>query len=278
MAGIPIERVGLIGLGKMGGPMARHIAHAGYTTTGYDIDPERVAAAAREGARAAQSAAEVARASDLVLIAVGFDAEAEEAIFSDDGLLAGAGDGMIIGIASTIAPSTMQRIIDRATGRAVRFIDCPLMRGEQAAVDGKMLTMVGGDAALFEACRPVMETYADSIFHLGATGAGQVGKMVNNLILWACMSANREGMMLAKGLGVEPEVLREALLASSAQNWVMETRADEHPTPWAEKDMMIVLHEADLLRISLPLCGVVKEVIKQLKIERGYATPRVSQP
>jgi 3-hydroxyisobutyrate dehydrogenase-like beta-hydroxyacid dehydrogenase len=105
-----------------------------------------------------------------------------------------------------------------------------------------------------------------------------LGKMVNNMILWACMSANREAMMLADGLGVDTEKLRGALLASSAGNWSLETRADEAPTPWAEKDMMIVLAEADRLRLPLPLSGVVKEVIKQLKVERGYPTPRAEEP
>ncbi len=276
MADIRIERVGLIGLGKMGGPMARHIAAKGYAVTGFDTSPAMVAAAAAAGTKPARSAAEVARNSDLVLIAVGFDSEVESAIFGEDGILSGVKPGLIVAVASTIAPHTMKRIVERAADRPVRFIDCPLTRGEQAAIDGKMLTMVGGDRALFEACRPVMETYADAIFHLGDVGSGQVGKMVNNLILWACMSANREASMLATALGLDWEPLREALLASSAQNWVMETRADEHPTPWAEKDMMIVLHEADMQRLSLPLSGVVKEVIKQLKIERGYPTPAVS--
>jgi 3-hydroxyisobutyrate dehydrogenase-like beta-hydroxyacid dehydrogenase len=271
-----IERVGLIGLGKMGGPMARHMTKAGFKVTGFDMNKALVDAAAKDGCAAAANAAEVAAASDMVLIAVGFDAEAETAIFAEDGLLAGAKPGLIIAVASTVAPRTMTRIAERAADATVRFIDCPLTRGEQATIDGKMLTMVGGDTELFEACKPVMETYADSIFHLGALGAGQTGKMVNNMILWACMSANREAKLLTEALGVDWEPTREALLASSAQNWVMETRADEHPTPWAEKDMMIALAEADRQRLPLPVAGVVKEAIKLLKIERGYPTPAVT--
>nr|WP_255520294.1 NAD-binding protein [Ramlibacter aurantiacus] len=104
---------------------------------------------------------------------------------------------------------------------------------------------------------------------MGALGAGQIGKLVNNLILWACMSANYEGLKLASALGVEPEALRRVLVQSSASNWSLQTRADEKPVPWAEKDMTIVLKEADLAHVSLPLCGVVKEVIKGFKIERG---------
>ena len=98
--------------------------------------------------------------------------------------------------------------------------------------------------------------------------------MVNNLILWACISANDEGFKLAQKLGVEREALRTALLESSADNWSLETRPEEKPMPWAEKDMTIVLKEADAARLSLPLCGVIKEVIKTVKLERGWPTPK----
>jgi 3-hydroxyisobutyrate dehydrogenase-like beta-hydroxyacid dehydrogenase len=97
--------------------------------------------------------------------------------------------------------------------------------------------------------------------------------MVNNLILWSCISANEEGFKLADKLGVEREVLRAALLESSAGNWSLAMRPEEKPMPWAEKDMAIVLAEADAARLSLPLCGVVKEVIKTVKIERNWPTP-----
>ena len=277
MSDASVKRVGLIGLGKMGGPMVRHIIAGGFAVTGYDVKPALIETAAADGAIAAATPAEVAANADVVLIAVGFDAEVEMALFRNDGIMEGIGEGAIIAICSTVAPGTVARIARRIGEAPVRLIDCPLTRGEQAAIDGKMLTMVGCDKADFETCRPVMECYADSIFHLGSLGAGSTGKMVNNLILWACMSANREAMLLADGLGVDTELLRTALLASSAGNWSLETRADEQPTPWAEKDMMIVLGEADRLRLSLPLSGVVKEVIKQLKIERGYPTPSAEE-
>ena len=96
--------------------------------------------------------------------------------------------------------------------------------------------------------------------------------MVNNLILWACISANTEGFKLAGQYGVDAGAMRDMLLESSAHNWAMETQVDKQPMPWAEKDMMIVLGEADRLRLSLPLCGTVKEVIKGIKIERGDFT------
>jgi 3-hydroxyisobutyrate dehydrogenase-like beta-hydroxyacid dehydrogenase len=133
--------------------------------------------------------------------------------------------------------------------------------------------MAGGDARAFEACRPALASFASTIFHLGDLGAGQVGKMVNNMILWSCISANFEGFKLAQAMGVDLERLRTALIESSASNWAMQTRIDTFPMPWAEKDMRIVLSEADHLRLSVPLCGVVTEVVKTVKRERGWPMP-----
>jgi len=195
-------------------------------------------------------------------------------LFGDNGVLAGAADGTAVAIASTIAPATMRKIARRAAGRSgVTLLDIPLCRGEQAAERGKLLIMGGGDKAVFDACRPAFSAFADAIFHLGPAGSGQVGKMVNNLILWACISANDEGLKLGNKLGVARDALREALVASSASNWALASRIEEQPMPWAEKDMSIVLKEADQLRISVPLCGVVKEVVKTVKFERGWPTP-----
>src|SRR5262249_25370791 len=119
--------------------------------------------------------------------------------------------------------------------------------------------MVGGDAEAFESCKPALASFASSIFHLGQLGAGQVGKMVNNLILWSCISANHEGLKLAERLGVEPERLRAARLNSSAANWALETRPETMPRPWAEKGMRSGLREADHLRLSVPLRAMSAE-------------------
>jgi 3-hydroxyisobutyrate dehydrogenase-like beta-hydroxyacid dehydrogenase len=270
-----IETVGLVGLGRMGGPMVRHIGARGFGVVGYDVDPERMDAARKGGAEFVRTNAALARRCDMAIVVVGFDSEVEEAILGDDGLLAGARPGTVIAVGSTVAPGTMRRLAARLASHPVHLLDCPLARGEQAAVTGTMLTMVGGDRAVFEACRPVMESYADAIFHLGPLGAGQVGKMVNNLILWACISANYEGFRLGEALGVDPAALREALIDSSAQNWAMESRDPADRMPWAEKDMMLVLKEADSLRLSLPLCGVVKEVVKAHKIDLGLPMPKM---
>lgn len=269
-----IRRVGMIGLGKMGHPMARHLIKAGFEVTGFDVDADACERTAALGATIVASPRIVAEQSDFVIVVVGFDGEVEKAILGPMGIVEAARDGLIIGVASTIAPRTMTKLGARLEGSGITLIDMPLTRGEPAAESGTMLVMAGGDEAAFAACKPAIATFADAIFHVGALGAGQVGKMVNNLILWSCISANHEGFKLAQELGVDPEGLRTALLESSAGNWAMKTKPELAPMPWAEKDMRIVLTEADALRLPLPLCAVVTEVVKTVKIEHGWPTPK----
>ncbi len=268
-----VKRVGIVGLGKMGNPMARHLRAKGFETRGYDVSAEARAAAEAQGIATNSSPRALAAASDFVIVVVGFDSEVEAVLLGQDGLAAGAHPDLAVGIASTIAPSTMRRLGSRLAGNGLALLDMPLTRGEWAAEAAQLLVMVGGDETVFARCRPAIACFADAIYHLGALGAGQVGKMVNNLILWACISANHEGLMLGRALGVDQERLRSALIESSAGNWALKTRPEEAPMPWAEKDMRIVLAEADRLRVSVPLCGVVKEVVKTVKFARGWPTP-----
>jgi 3-hydroxyisobutyrate dehydrogenase-like beta-hydroxyacid dehydrogenase len=262
----------------MGFPMARHLRKAGIEVVACDISTAARTQAESAGIRIAASPKALAGESDFVIVVVGFDAEAEAVVLGADGIAAAARPGLIVGIASTVAPRTMQKIAGKLDGTGIVLLDMPITRGEPAAEAGTMLTMVGGDAAAFEACKPALQTFASSIHHVGDLGAGQVGKMVNNLILWACISANHEGLNLARKLGADPERLRTALIDSSAGNWALQTRIEEQPMPWAEKDMRIVLSEADRLRVSLPLCGVVTEVVKTVKYEKGWPTPAAGEP
>jgi 3-hydroxyisobutyrate dehydrogenase-like beta-hydroxyacid dehydrogenase len=257
----------------MGAPMARHLLARGYSVCGFDPVEASCRRAAEIGVSMLDSPAAVAQASDLVIIVVGFDREVERALFGPQGVLDGSRPGLVVAIGSTIAPTYARSVAERVKPHGVVLLDIPLARGEAAAIDGKLLIFGAGDETAFEACRPAFGCFASDIFHLGAAGAGQVGKMVNNLILWACTSANDEGLRLGETLGVDAARLREALHHSSAQNWSMDHRAETSGMPWAEKDMSIVLHEADRARLSVPLCGTLKETIKGLKIRMGLGLP-----
>ena len=273
----PIETVGILGLGKMGGPIAGHLVARGFKVIGYDPVARAREQAAARGARGAASARELAQASDLVIVVVGFDSEVEEVVFGKDGALEGARPGLIVALGSTVAPRYSRRLASRLAEKNLVLLDIPLARGEAAATAAKLLIYGAGDPAAFELCKPVFSAFASDIFHLGPAGAGQVAKMVNNLILWACVAVNDEGLRLGRALGVDPERLCEALRHGSAQNWAMDTRAERSGMRWAEKDMSIVLEEADRARLSLPLAGTAKEAIKGLKIRMGLGMPEIPE-
>lgn len=271
------RRIGLVGLGAMGRPMARHLLHGGYEVAGCDVSRGACDAAAKLGTRIASSPADLARTVDLVMIVVGFDQEVEDVMFGKGGVLDSARHGLIVAIGSTISPSCARKLAARVDGTGLVMLDMALTRGEPAAEAGKMLIMGGGDEAGFEACRPVFAQFASDVFNLGPFGSGQVGKLINNAILWACIAANDEALRFGERLGVEERVLRNALVHSSAQNWALSSGIEKHPMPWAEKDLSIAQAEADRIRFSIPLSGVVKELVKELKLRRGYPTPEAQQ-
>ena len=268
------KNIGIIGLGAMGRPMARHLMAAGFSVAGCDPQQEAQDKAVALGVSVKSTPADVARASDMVMIVVGFDSDVERAFFGDGGLVAGMRPGLIIAVGSTISPSYAQELTKRTAGTGVVLLDMPITRGEAAAEAGKMLVLGGGERDVFEACRPAFDTFASDVFHLGDFGSGQVAKMTNNMILWACIAANEEAFGLAGQLGVEKEQLRNALSHSSAQNWAMDLQIQKDPMPWAEKDMIIALNEADNQRIPLPLSMHVREQIKAFKIANNYPTPK----
>lgn len=264
-----IANIGVVGLGKMGGPIARHLVKAGFRVQGIDVAPSANQAARSYQVEIASSIADLASRSDLVIVLTAYEQQVEDVLFGANGVASGAKPGTVVAIGATINPASMIILARRLRDGGLVPLDIPICRGEGAAEAGKLLITGGGDADAFERCRPAFAAFADSVHRLGDAGAGQVGKMVNNLILWACISANTEGFRLAEPYGIDADAMRAMLLESSAQNWAMSTQIDRQPMPWAEKDMMIVLSEADRLRLSLPLCGSIKEVIKGIKIARG---------
>lgn len=268
-----IQTVGVIGLGAMGRPMGRHLVAAGYTVVGYDPSPESTRRAAEVGVRSLASPKEVANASDLVLVVVGFEKQVESVVFGDGGVLASARPGLVLGLGSTVSPSYARELAERLDGSGIDLLDMPLTRSDRAAEDGTMLVLAGAEPSVLDACRAVLRTFATDIFHLGLFGSGQVAKVVNNMILWACVAANDEGLRFGESLGVDPERMREALVVSSAANFALIERADERPIPWAEKDMVIAQQEADRLRFPIPVGGLVKEIVKAFKVRKGYPTP-----
>ncbi len=266
--------VGVVGLGAMGRPIARHLLRRGHQVIAYDIRPEPVEAACGLGARSAGSPREVGALSEITLVIVADDAQVAEACLGTDGILAGARPGSVIAILSSVSPETCHTVGGRAEAAGVHVVDAPMMRGAMAAEDGNLLLMVGGDAHVVERCQPVFQAFAPDICHLGDLGLGQVGKSVNNLLLWASVVAISEGTGLARALGVDLGALREALQRSSAESWVLREwdRICQIPRWWDQKDLDGVLHLAATAHAGAPLAAALKELMKPLGPARAKET------
>jgi 3-hydroxyisobutyrate dehydrogenase-like beta-hydroxyacid dehydrogenase len=211
-------RVGFIGLGSQGGPMARRIVQGGYHTTLWARRAASLEPYAATAAKTVGSPAELGAASDLVCLCVVGDDDVREVLFGDDGVMAGLAAGGIVAIHSTVHPDTCQEIAERASAQGVSVIDAPVSGGAPAVEAGQLLVMVGGAEADVEQARPVFATYADPIVHLGPLGSGQVAKILNNLLFSANLGAAMSTLELGEALGVPRDKLCEVISRGSANS------------------------------------------------------------
>lgn len=214
-------RVGFIGLGSQGAPMARRIIEAGYPTTLWARRQASVDPFADTAATVAATPAELAAASDLVCLCVVGDADVMEVATGDDGVLAGLASGGVIAVHSTVHPDTCRELAGRARARGVAVIDAPVSGGGPAASEGHLLVMVGGDEAVLDQVRPVFASYADPIVHLGDVGSGQVTKLLNNLLFTANLATARTTLALGEALGIAPTNLSEVITRGSANSFAL---------------------------------------------------------
>ncbi|OBB17157.1 6-phosphogluconate dehydrogenase [Mycobacteriaceae bacterium 1482268.1] len=209
-------RVGFIGLGSQGAPMARRIVESGYDLTLWARRPAALDPFADTAAKTAGSPAELAAASDLVCLCVVGDDDVREVVNGDTGVLAGLESGGIIAIHSTVHPDTCAEIAETAARQAVSVVDAPVSGGGPAAEEGALLVMVGGDDEVVQRCRPVFATYADPVVHLGPLGSGQLAKILNNLLFSANLGAADSTLTLGESLGIPRDRLCEVLTRGSA--------------------------------------------------------------
>ncbi|MBA9005369.1 NAD(P)-dependent oxidoreductase [Thermomonospora cellulosilytica] len=213
-------RVGFIGLGSQGAPMARRIIEAGHPTTLWARRPASLEPFGGT-AEVAGSPADLAAASDLVCICVVNDADVEEVVTGERGVLAGLGEGGVIAVHSTVHPDTCRRLADLAGARGVSLVDAPVSGGGPAAEAGRLLVMAGGDARTVERCRPVFAAYADPVVHLGPLGSGQLAKLLNNLLFTANLATAAGALALGRALEVDPARLAEVLSHGSGGSFAL---------------------------------------------------------
>jgi 3-hydroxyisobutyrate dehydrogenase-like beta-hydroxyacid dehydrogenase len=261
-----LKNIGVVGAGRMGTPIIGHLARRGFVTRACDLNSARADAVRAVGARWAPDPESLAADSDAILVCVGFDSEVRE-LLAEGGPLRKARRGAVIAILSTVHPNTVQELARETAAAGLHVVDSTVCRGGEAADSGTLLSFVGGDAEVVERLTPVLRAYSSDVVHTGGVGTAQVAKAVNNLILWACLVADHEGLALAQRYGADVEALRRALLLSSCANGPLEKWGTQ-TMAWADDDMAIVAEMAAEAGITLPQAGVNREVCRALKPRR----------
>ena len=254
-------RIGFIGLGLMGGPMAANLVKGGHTVTGYDISPLSLEKLTQAGGKAVNSLAEAAKDADVVFTMLPNGPEVESAVCGPQGLGESMPKGALWVDCSTILPAVTQRVGQWLQERGIRAMDAPVGRTSAEAVTGKLLFMVGGEAADLEQVRPCLECMGDTVLHCGALGAGIATKLINNYMTTTLNVLTAEALTLGESLGLDRDRLLEVLRGTPAGRGHINTtypakvlKGDTSPAfmiDLADKDLGLVLEVAASRRIPL---------------------------
>jgi 3-hydroxyisobutyrate dehydrogenase-like beta-hydroxyacid dehydrogenase len=255
------DTVGVIGAGRMGLPIVGHLARKGFQTFATDVNASKKTSVENLRATWCPDTTALAHQSDIILVCVGFDHEVRELLEANRTAL----KGKVVAILSTILPKTVQELAQ--ANKSFHVIDSTVCRGGDAADKGTLLSFVGGPKDVVERITPVLKAYSSDVVHTGVVGSAQVAKAVNNLIMWACLVADHEGLALAQRYGVDVEMLRKALGLSSAANSALEKWGTQ-TMAWAEDDMAIVAQMAADCGLALPQAGINREICRALKPRR----------
>jgi 3-hydroxyisobutyrate dehydrogenase-like beta-hydroxyacid dehydrogenase len=261
-----LETVGVIGCGRMGAEMAKHLLAAGWELVVADPDASAREALTALGAKPASTAADVAARAELSLVVVVDDDQVIEVVAGDDGVLAGASPGNVVAICASVRPDTCRVLAEAGAERGVRVIDVALVGGERGAEEGRLVLMCGGPEEAIEACRPAFNAFAAHVRVLGEVGSGQVAKTANNILLWACLRADVEAQRLARALGVEPARLREALALGSGANRPL-AEWGLHRLRWPAKDLEVARALAAEAEVPMPLVDALSPLMDELSVD-----------
>ena len=209
-------RVGVVGLGNMGGRITRRIVAAGYPVVGFDVDATR---AADVGATAAASPAAVAEATDVVLLSLPDSPVVEAVVLGDDGILAGCREGQVVVDLSTSSPSSTVELHRRLAERGVELVDAGISGGAAAAEQGTLTIMAGGSEAALDGVRPLLDTFSARVYYMGDSGAGHTAKLLNNFLNGISLAATAEVMVAARKAGLELHTFLDVLNNSSGVNF-----------------------------------------------------------
>ncbi len=271
-----MKKIGFIGLGIMGKPMAKNLLKAGYSLTVYDIRPEPVKEVVAAGAQEGKSSKDVAEKSEVVITMLPNSPEVKEAVLGEDGVLDGAKSGMILVDMSSIAPLVSKEVGAKLAEKAVEMLDAPVSGGEPKAINGTLSIMVGGKKEVFEQVEDILKVMGASAVLVGDIGSGNTTKLANQIIVALNIAAMSEAMVLATKAGVDPEKVYNAIRGGLAGSTVLDAKVPLALEGNFKPGFRIELHIKDLqnaldtaheIGVPVPLASGVMEVMQALKVD-----------
>ncbi len=272
------EKVGFVGLGIMGKPMARNLMQAGYELMVHNRSRGPVDELASEGAEAAESPREVAEKSDIVITMLPDSPQVQEVVAGEDGVLEGIKESSLLVDMSTISPVVTEELAAAVKEKGVGMLDAPVSGGDVGAIEGTLSIMVGGEEEDFERAKPLFEAMGKTVNHVGPVGAGQVTKAANQIVVALTIEAVSEALVLGSKGGVAPEKILDVLGGGLAGNKVMEVKREKFLTHTFDPGFRSELHHKDLgialaagreYGVVLPVTAIVDQMLLSMK-KKGW--------
>lgn len=274
-----MAKVAFLGLGVMGYPMAGHLLKNGHEVTVYNRTAAKALAWVSEyGGRSCATPKEAAEGQDIVFACVGNDEDLRQVVVGTDGAIHGMAEGAVFVDHTTASAGVARELAATLAQKGVTFLDAPVSGGQAGAENGVLTVMVGGDAEVFSAVKPIMVAYARSVELIGDTGAGQLAKMVNQICIAGVVQGLAEGLHFAKSAGLDAEKVVEVISKGAAQSWQMENRYKTmlngeydfgFAVDWMRKDLGIALEEARRNGSHLPLTAMVDQFYAEVQAMGG---------
>lgn len=267
-------KIGFVGLGIMGKPMAKNLIKDGYEVICYDFNQSNMDEVAAAGASTAKNSQELANQSDIVITMLPNSLNVEAALFSEEGIAAGISEGKIVIDMSSINPVSSQRFAENLAGLGVEFLDAPVSGGEPKAIDGTIAVMVGGKKKVFDQCYELLLSMASSVTYIGEVGAGNIAKLANQIIVAINIAAVGEALSFATKAGADPELVYQGIRGGLAGSTVMDAKSpmilnrDFDPGFRIElhiKDLQNALDTSHMINAGIPLTAQLMEIMQVLK-------------
>ena len=272
------EKVGFIGLGIMGKPMARNLMEAGYELTVFNRSPEKAEELGKDGASVASSPTEVAEKNDIIVTMLPDSPDVRNVVAGENGVLEGIKEGSLLVDMSTISPVVTEEVAAKVRERGASMLDAPVSGGDIGAIEGTLSIMVGGSEEDFERARPLFDVMGRTVNHVGPTGAGQVTKAANQVVVALTIEAVSEALVLGSKGGVAPEKILDVLSGGLAGNKVMEVKREKFLSHEFDPGFRSELHHKDLgialaagreYGVVLPVTAIVDQMLLAMK-QRGW--------